>query len=186
MSGLIIVLCLAVWNDSFIADATSEKEFLVLKPESVVKTQVADIQILRRNMPGVVAITEHGEGKWLYKTERRMPLSDVIKTDFVLARNSKSGGVWQTPDIDAPNWMSFRLETRPVGSNQTAIKVRVRIRLVREDGAAIHVFAPLLGEAFISDRMQDDLESMLDAFASSVRREIEGRASMTTVTDREQ
>jgi hypothetical protein len=123
-------------------------------------------------MPGVVGILDHGEGQWLYKTERSMPFSDVVRTDFILSRVKGGSSTFQTPDPTASNWMSFRVETERMNDTQTRMHVRMRVRLVREDGSAIHVFAPLLGEAFISDRMQEDLEGMLSVFASGVQKDL--------------
>jgi hypothetical protein len=183
LSGMIFALLLACCGDSFIADATAEHEFVVRRHESTVKNFLADIQLLRRHMPGVVDIKEIGAGKWLYRTERRMPLSDAVKTDFVIARSDGPDVRYQTPDIDASNWMSFRMATRPFGNEQSVIRVRIRVRLVRDDGAAIHMFAPVLGEAFISDRMKEDLEDMLSRFATDARSEIETTPGPVTVTE---
>lgn len=185
MIAAIISMLLSVTNTPFIADATAEREFIVNRPESIVRSQIEDIQILWRNMPGVVAITEHGEGRWLYQTEREMPFSDPVRTDFVLVRAGNPGVTFQTPEPAASNWMSFRLETKSLADNRTLVKVRTRVRLVREEGGSIHVFAPLLGESFISDRMEDDLDRMLGIFGSNVRREFETSAEVTTSAELE-
>jgi hypothetical protein len=180
---MIVAFLLACCGDAFIADATAEQEFVVRRCESTVKSSLDDIQLLRRHMPGVVDIKEIGAGKWLYQTERRMPLSGVVRTDFIIIRSAGPDVRYQTPDIDAPNWMSFHMATRPLGNNQSVIRVRIRVRLVRDDGAAIHMFAPVLGEAFISDRMKEDLDDMLSRFATDARSEIEIPPGPVRVSD---
>lgn len=179
MTALIVAAFLALLGDPFIADATAEIDFVVGSPASTVRSHFHDIQVLRRNMPGVVAITDSSEGKWLYRTERSMPFSDVVKTDFLLIRLATTGVTFQTPDPEASNWMSFRLQTRALADDRTSVSVRLRVRLVREDGKAIHLFAPLLGETFINDRMEEDLEGMLATFASNLQQEIESSANQS-------
>jgi hypothetical protein len=174
-SALIAMLFLLVAKEPFIADAIAEKELLVAASEQTVRDLLMDIHFLRRTMPGVVAIEDLPQGEWLYKTERPIPFSDPFKADFTLKRFLNQAVTYQTLDPGSPNWMSFRFETRTAGNNQTTIRIRLRVRLVRDDGSAIHLLAPLLGEAFISERMQDDFEEMLDTFALNFQMEC-GRA----------
>jgi len=124
-------------------------------------------------MPGVVVIEERGSDRWLYRTERKMPFQNPVRTDFVITRSISGTVVFRTPEADAANWMSLRFETLERGAAETLVRVRARVRLVRDDGAAIHVFAPILGEAFISNRMEEDLESMLATFADNVQLEFD-------------
>jgi hypothetical protein len=166
-SALVGMLFLLAAKEPFVADAMAEKELLVGFSEQTVQDLLMDIRFLRRTMPGVVAIEGLPEGEWLYKTERPMPFSDPFRADFILKRFVNQAVTYQTPNPGAPNWMSFRFETSAAGNNQTAIRIRLRVRLMRDDGSAIHLLAPLLGEAFISERMQNDFEEMLDAFASN-------------------
>jgi hypothetical protein len=183
ISALVGMLFLVAANEPFVADATAEKEFLVAASEQSVRGLLMDIRVLRRNMPGVAAIEDLPESRWLYKTERTIPFSDPFKADFILRSFVNQTVTYQTPDPGAPNWMSFRFETRAQGMNMTAVKVRLRVRLVRDDGSAIHLLAPLLGETFISERMQDDFEEMLDTFASNLQKECERAGEpATTVT----
>ena len=59
MTAAILVMLVSVANTPFIADATAEREFIVHRPESIVRSRIEDIQVLWRNMPGVVAITAY-------------------------------------------------------------------------------------------------------------------------------
>ena len=173
MTALLAVLFVSMVEGPFIVDASAETSFLVRRPDSAVRTTLNDVQIFRRNMPGVVAITAIDDSTWLYKTERRMPFSETVNTDFVLMRSGGSVVTYHTPEVTAGNWMLFRFESTPVGADQTSVRVRLRVRLVRQNGGDIHLFAPVLGEDFISDRMHDDLAGMLELFAANVVREFE-------------
>jgi hypothetical protein len=172
MIALLVAGTMAVMSDPFVADAFAETDFIVDRPESVVQGRFQDIQFLHQTMPGVVGIYDIGGDQWLYRTERSMPFSGVVRTDFVLVRFAGASVTFQTPDPHASNWMSFRIATQRIDDLRTSVHVRVRVRLVREDGSAIHMLAPLLGEAFISDRMQEDLEGMLSVFGSNVQKEL--------------
>jgi hypothetical protein len=183
--ALLAMLLLVAPKEPFIADATAEMEFMVAGSGQSVLDSLLDIDVLRRNMPGVVAIEDLPENQWLYKTERAIPFSDPFRADFVLIRIVDPTVTYQTPDPGASNWMSCRFETREHERNQTEIRVRMRVRLVREDGTAIHILAPILGETFISERMQSDVEEMLETFASNLQKEFENAEKSTeAVTER--
>jgi hypothetical protein len=170
---LVGLVSLIITHDPFVADASAETEFVVAGVEQDVRNRLEQIQVLRQYMPGVVAIEEQGQGLWVYKTERNMPLSAVVRTDFVLARSIGESIAFVTPTPQADNWMLVKFDTRPDGNNHTSVKMHVRVRLLREDASSIHIFAPLLGEAFISERMRDDLDGMLESFAGSIQQEFE-------------
>jgi carbon monoxide dehydrogenase subunit G len=180
MIALLAIQLFWMLEAPFIADASAETRFLVRQPESEVTAALKDIQVLRRNMPGVVAVATYGDSAWLYETERRMPFSEKVRTDFVLTRSGGPAVTYRTPGVSVANWMSFRFETTPVGADQTLLDIRLRVRLVRDNGREIHLFAPLLGEDFISARMHDDLVDMLERFAENFIRECEtSRRAMT-------
>ena len=71
----------------------------------------------------------------------------------------------RTPDNAATNWMSFRFSVTPAGDQTTELAMTLRVRLVRENGTAIHLLAPLLGEEFLSEQMERDITAMLGTFA---------------------
>ncbi len=181
MSALLLAVLTLVLGNSFIVDATAEAEFPVRQSEASIRSTLNDIHLLRRTMPGVVAITAAGDEQWVYRTERRMPFAEPVRTDFLLARSRHHALTYATPEVTAPNWMSFRFETTPVEERRTLLKVRLRVRLERENGADIHMFAPVLGEGFISDRMRDDLQDMLRTFAVSVTTELEASPDVLSV-----
>lgn len=180
MNALILAITAVLSHGDFVADASAERQFFIPQAEARVRTRCEDIFLLRRNMPGVVAITPAGPGQWVYTTERRMPFSEVVKTEFCLVQRRDSAITYYTPLAHAANWMSFRLEPKTMDNGETAITVRVRVRLVRENGASIHVFAPVLGESFISDRMHEDLEDMLAVFAANVLAEFSMKEDIVT------
>lgn len=64
--------------------------------------------------------------------------------------------------------LALRISTGPEG--EALLHARLRVRLIREDPADIHPFAPVLGEWFISGQMERDLKQILAAFAERVNR----------------
>jgi hypothetical protein len=99
--------------------------------------------------------------------------------DFVIRRTVANDTltVYRTPDVHDPNWMECRVELLPLGSQQTTIRIALRLRLEREHGYQVHWLAPLVGADFISDRMNEDLAEMLREFADRSSKELYQRFS---------
>jgi hypothetical protein len=125
-------------------------------------------------MPGVVAIEETGPQRYSYRTKRDMALSGTVITDFVIDRMlpNDSTVIFRTPEKNASNYMSITFASSRHGA-ASVMRMRLRVRLTRDDATDIHLFAPMLGQDFISDRMEEDLRTMLDEFARRGARECE-------------
>ncbi len=161
-----VLLALTLAGEQFVVDATANRTFTISAPADTVRSALGDIGLLRRNMPGVVAIEPDDRGGFLYRTERTMPFSDPVRTDFRIERIASNDTMvyYRTPDAEAHNYMSLRLTLEGHARGNSTVRVQLRVRLVREDGAQIHVFAPVLGQDFISDRMVEDLEATITSF----------------------
>lgn len=177
MIPALVVALMSILSDGFVVDATAEREVFIAAPVEHVVQCVADIGMLRRNMPGVVDIRNIGGPRFAYRTEREMPFSGSVSTEFVIERNvpNDSTVVYRTPDIAAANYMSFTFALRREGKGSVA-RIRLRVRLTRENAREIHMLAPLLGPEFISDRMEEDLHRMLKQFVQDGGRECEERS----------
>jgi carbon monoxide dehydrogenase subunit G len=162
----VLLACMSVVSEEFIVDAVAEREVSIAVPVEHLRQCVADVELLRRHMPGVVAIQAIEPQRYSYRTQRDMPLSGTVTTDFVIERMmpNDSTVIYRTPDKNASNYMSFSFALRRDGM-RTVAQIRLRVRLTRADAREIHLLAPLLGADFISDRMEEDLRSMLDEFA---------------------
>jgi hypothetical protein len=170
-------------HEPFVVEATATEEFSVAGRAQDVRIYLRDTRVLERHMPGVVAIDEKERGVWLYRTERKMPFSDVVRTDFLLRRSGGDSIAFCTPASIDSNWMSVSYDVHDDGENRSSVRIVMRVRLVREDASSIHIFAPLLGEAFISDRMHGDLEGKLSDFAEGVELECDNLSGMTMKGD---
>lgn len=151
----------------FTLDARGSAEVtLAMVPDSA-RALFARISVLERYMPGVAGITAHPDGSFRYLTVREIPFSGEMRTEFVLRRTIDAAGTvsYQSPDSSAPNWMRFRFMFMPAGDGMTDVRMDLRVRLVRENGAEIHLLAPVLGEEFLSERMEGDITDMLATFA---------------------
>jgi len=159
-------------SQGFVLDATAHHDVELPLPADSVRAIVRQISTLQTFMPGVVDIADQGEGWFLYRTERDIPFSEPMRADFRVVRvEGQDGSVtWRTPGTEAANWMSYRLEAVAKGSAITRLLLRMRVRLVRSEGTQIHLLAPLLGEDYLSKRMEDDLHAMLKIFADRLSR----------------
>jgi hypothetical protein len=178
IEGLLLFAALSL-QGAFIVDATAEVSFTLHARPDDVCVRLADIGLLSRNMPGVVEIRTEGERGYLYRTEREIPFSGMSRQDFPITRMPTHDGavLYRTPDPQAQNWMSYRLKPSSGGEGRTRVDVRLRVRLVRDSGTEIHLFAPVLGESFISEQMEKDIRTMLEEFAGRAVRELEAEAS---------
>ena len=181
ITGMVLFVALS-FQGAFIVDAAAEVSFTVRAHPDSVRTRLADIGLLARNMPGVVEIRPVGGDGYLYRTEREIPFSGTSRNDFHIARTSTHDGavLYRTPDSQAQNWMSYRLNPSSGRGGTTRVDIRLRVRLVRDSGTEIHLLAPVLGETFISEQMEKDLRSMLEEFSWRAVRELEADTSAAT------
>ena len=150
----------------FVVEASAEKAYVLEIPREVLSRFVDDIGLFRRHMPGVVAVDRLDDGSYLYRTEKKTPLSGTFKSDFIIARLSTDDTltVYRSVDSTDPNFMSCSVRIISAGEGRSGITVRLHLRLERPSGGDVHWMAPILGERFISERMQEDLEAMLSDF----------------------
>ncbi len=152
----------------FTLDASGSGEVtLAMVPDSA-RAVFCQVSVLERFMPGVAGITDRPDGSFRYLTARDIPFSGEMRTEFLLRCTIDAGGGvnYQTPDSTAANWMRFRFTFTPAGDGRTDVRMSLRVRLVRESGTEIHLLAPLLGEEFLSERMEGDITDMLATFAA--------------------
>jgi hypothetical protein len=157
---------LAVLN-GFTLDASGTGEVtLTVTPDSA-RALLREIRILEQYMPGVAAVAVRSDGAFDYRTVREIPFSGEMRTDFVVRCTvDRSGNVcYQSPDSTAPNWMRFAFTFAPADGGMTDVRMTLRVRLTRESGTEIHLLAPVLGEEFLSERMESDINGMLEEFA---------------------
>lgn len=166
----LLAFIFVVRQGSFIADAEWEGEFPLGQRGRHGRSVIGSTEFLARTMPGVIEIRSLPEGEFLYRTERSMPFAGVVRTDFRIRREewTDSSVVFRTPSAQEANYMvlALRLALDPVQG--IVLHARLRIRLTRDDGAEIHPFAPLLGEAFISGQIENDIRRTLQIFAGQI------------------
>lgn len=162
----LLLLAFVSLPQGFTLDATAHHVVEIRLSADSVRTLVHRIATLTRFMPGVVAIDPQADGWFLYRTEREIPFSGTMRTDFRIVKTDEPDGTvtYRTPGTEEGNWMSFRLAPVSSGSGTTLLSLRLRVRLVRALATDIHLLAPLLGEDYLSKRMEEDLSSMLQLF----------------------
>jgi hypothetical protein len=166
----------------FTVDAHAETEYTVALSREALRSYVDDIGLFRRNMPGVVAVTEKEDGTYLYQTEKEIPLSSSMKSDFHIKKETLGDSltVYRSVDPDDHNYMECSVRIRPVDIARTAIAIALRVKLSRENPSEIHWLAPILGESFISGQMKSDMNSMLEEFVEKSNAELYSKLRSTT------
>ena len=186
---MIPVFTLAVFvllnhGEPFVVGADASTSYTVNITREALREYIDDIGLFQRNMPGVVGVTSLGGVRYLYQTEKQVPLAAAMKTDFVIGKSALSDSVtvYESVDPDDPNYMFCRVMISPLDSLRTAIQIVLRLKLTRESGSEIHWLAPILGSDFMSNQMSDDLNDMLQEFVQRSNQELYAR--LTTATAR--
>lgn len=166
MTTLAVLIGLTALLEGFTLDARGSGSVVIPLPADSVRAMLRRVETLEQQMPGVDAIVPRSDGAWEYRTVREIPFSGEMRTQFVVRCLVDDAGrvVYRTPDTTAGNWMQFRFTFSPAGEGATTVGMDLRVRLVREKGTDIHLLAPLLGEEFLSEKMQNDITDMLAVF----------------------
>lgn len=175
--SLIGLLVFLLGSSSFVVDAAGGTEYLVDVPRAVLRDYADDIGLFARNMPGVVGIEALGDDLFLYHTRKDIPLSAPMETTFRIRRIVESDSVtlYRSVDPEDDNYMSCTVRVRPRGDTRTSIAIALTIRLARENPSEVHWLAPVFGADFISERMNEDIEGMLEEFVRNSTAELHGR-----------
>ncbi len=172
MSMLAAIFGIATVLQGFTLDASGSGSVVLPVPVDSARSILRRVSTLEHHMPGVDAIEARPDGGYDYRTVREIPFSGEMRTEFVVRCLMDETGrlVYRTPDTSAGNWMQFRFTFAPAGEGRTSVQMDLRVRLVREKGTDIHLLAPLLGEEFLSEQMQNDITDMLTMFGERLER----------------
>lgn len=159
-------LLLLLNGDLFVAEATAEATYTIQLSRAALAEYVDDIGLFRRNMPGVVSVADLGGNRYLYVTEKDLPLAETMRTEFEIEKISdgESTTIYQSVDATAPNYMFTKVVITADDSSSSRMHIEIRLRLSRHDASEVHWMAPLMGEEFISYQMTKDLQNMLETF----------------------
>lgn len=176
----LLLAFLLFWTDNFVVDVATAVSYRIHLPRHLLSGFADDIGLFRRNMPGVVGVDSLGGEKYLYRTEKSVPLAGTLRADFLIARRSEGDSltVYESLSADEPNYMYCAVRIWPDSDSTTAVRVQLRLRLIRSSGFDIHWMAPLLGRQFIEDRMRKDMEEMLEKFIAASNAELYRRFSV--------
>jgi hypothetical protein len=183
---LLSVLLFVGNNGLFTVDASASTSYTVAVSRGALRTYVDDIGLFARNMPGVVAVKPLGDGKYLYQTEKSIPLSKPLKTDFLIMKESVGDSltIYRSVNTDDQSYMMCQVAIRPQDEDNTIIEIRLRVRLSRENASEVHWLAPILGELFISEQMTRDMEDMLQEFIEKSNEELYTRLKPSPLSRR--
>jgi hypothetical protein len=63
-----------------------------------------------------------------------------------------------------PDYLYCKADFDSLGENSTRVSINFKIKMTRENASDVHFLAGLLGEGFISSRMEEKLNSDLETF----------------------
>lgn len=174
MTLLAFLFLLTASDEPFVVQAAARISYNVELSRTELRSFADDIGLFKRHMPGVVGVTPLGPDTYLYQTEKEVPLSSAMKTDFIIGKRTvgDSVTVYESVNPADQNYMFCRVLIRPVDENTTTIEIELKLRMERESGSDIHWLAPLLGATFISDQMEGDIEDMLQTFVEKSNEEL--------------
>ena len=183
MTALAAMVSIAAILQGFTLDATGSGSVQLHASPDSVRAMLLRVQTLAQHMPGVTGIVPRADGGYDYRTAREIPFSGEMRTEFIVrcAIDGAGNVSYRSPDSTAANWMQFRFTFMPGSDGTTTVHMTLRVRLVRESGTEIHLLAPVLGEEFLSERMENDITAMLETFGERLEhRCAEGGAGGTT------
>jgi hypothetical protein len=171
---VLLSLLFLLGGELFTVDASSETSYNVDINREALKGYVDDIGLFQRHMPGVVSVEPLGNDRYLYVTEKELPLAGNMRTEFLIQKfvYGDSVTVYRSANLDAHNYMYCRVKIIPEGATNTIIAIALRVRLSREDASEVHWMAPILGADFINDQMTKDLDDMLAVFVERSNAEL--------------
>ena len=181
MTFILSVLFL-LGGELFTVDASAEMSYNVELNRESLKGYVDDIGLFKRHMPGVVSVEHLGGDRYLYVTEKELPLAGSMRTEFLIQKfvYGDSVTVYRSADLEAHNYLYCRVRITPAGATNTIIAIALRVRLSREDASEVHWMAPILGAEFINDQMRKDLDDMLAVFIESSNAELYNHLAPST------
>lgn len=183
MGVLVALIVFITGGDLFVAEASAEATYTVELSRQALAGYVDDIGLFERNMPGVVSVTALGEGRYLYLTEKDLPLAGTMQTEFLIEKVSDGDTtVYRSVDSVAENYMYTRVVITPAGPSSSQMQILVYLRLSRKNASEVHWMAPLMGEEFISYQMTKDLEDMLGTFVEQSTNDLYDRVPPQAVS----
>lgn len=169
-------LCLAApaFADPFVIDASSSVKFEVKRPLADIAT-LDDPAFIARHLPGIAGITPVEQDLYLWDFRMKVPLAKPMQGRFLARRNAAGPGrvSFESADPHPRDYMRCEISAVPDGKGNTFIRISIHLKFTRASGWQFHWLAPVLGEKFLSARVTERLESMLEGFILSSTKEWE-------------
>ena len=150
---------------SFTVSAEVEKSSVVDLPRDFVRNYIKDLSIFPKYFPDIVSVKPFNdtESEWVYAVDA--PLAPVYYVNFILVEKQSTQDVMFLESKDTlPNYLYCKADFDSLGENSTRVSINFKIKMTRENASDVHFLAGLLGEGFISSRMEEKLNSDLETF----------------------
>lgn len=168
----IITKFIFFFTNNFTIYAEVEKSKVFNLPYNYLDLKLKDLSIYQKYYPGMIDVRRIDNKKTSWTYEIDMPLSKNFRTTYILEERNPQKGIIIYETINNSNdYMLCQASLIQIDEKQTELKIKMIIKTVREKGSDIHFLAPLLGQKFISNKMQDKLEEDLNIFFEKVTNE---------------
>lgn len=160
-------------DDGFTVSASVQKSIVFNSKIDKVSSYMKDLNIYKRNFPGIVSVNKLGgiESQWTYEVDA--PLSSPMRMSFILVEKSATDYdvVFESKN-PIPDYFKCSASLKEIADNKTKMVISIKISMTRESGSDVHFLAPILGEKFISKEMKKQITENLGIFLENCNREI--------------
>lgn len=167
----------AVRADNFVIDAASSVSYNVERPREDLRA-FDKPEFVSNNLPGLKGLTRMNDGLYLWDLELSVPLSRPMRGSFLAKREVVNDNliVYESADKSSPDYMLCETLVTPLTPTKSSIRIAIRLRFTRASGWQFHWLAPLLGQKFLSARVKERLDGMLQEFVNNSKREWETKS----------
>lgn len=159
---------------TFTLSAEVEKSSTINLAKDIVIDYIMNLDIYPKYFPDVVSVTKLNEkdSEWLYRI--KAPLASAYNLTFVLEDRSPSRDtlLYESKDTASRDYLNCKAVFLSIDNNKTQVTLHFKISMKRDKASDVHFMAGLLGESFLSARMKEKLDGDMDAFISSVTKDM--------------
>jgi len=170
---LFLLIPTSAYAKDFVVNASTSVEYTIQK--SSAELQAFDSpDFISRNLPGITSIKPLEQNNFLWDLKIDVPMSRDMEGSFISQKQvlGENHMVFSSPE-GAEDYMRCEIIVEPQENNESLINISMKLKFTRSNGLKFHWMAPLVGEAFLSDRVTEMLDKMLNEFIVNSTEELE-------------
>lgn len=164
---------MSVYAKDFVVNANTSVTYEV--PRSVDQLQAFNSpEFISRNLPGIESIEQLKGEDFLWDLKIPVPMARDMTGTFISKREVlNSNHMIFTSPKESEDFMRCEIKVEPKPNNESQINISMNLKFTRSNGLKFHWMAPLLGEEFLSERVKEMLDKMLNEFILNSKEELE-------------